>query len=583
MSGNRMAHPLLISLANINPNVRSKGSLDAYVLLALLPVPSFIHKKSRVRGLLADRLFHQCLDIVLRPLKIAATVGIMMSDPIGNLRYFYTPLVAYIADTPEQSLLSCTSIAASPVSIATSKQFGDNTIHPLRTGDQTRNEIHAICAKCDPDDFIKFLKFAKSSGLNGVCDPFWIDWPLSEPASFLKPEPLHHFHKFFFDHDLKWCIVALGEAEIDYRFTLVRTLVGYRAFKEGVTKLKQVTGRDHRSMQRYIVAIIAGGVPSRFLIAIRVLMDFRYLAQMSSFDEHILQLLDESLQSFHHHKDAIIAAGGRSEHFNIPKLELLQHVAPSIPESGAVMQWSADVTEHAHVTEVKNPARSGNNQNYYSQIARHLDRSDKCLRFNLATNIATTSGLDHQPSNDEDDENELEEEHEPDEEMQNSLLSNSATRTVTDYFQIAHALANDPRRSVPLPLRTFASSTTAFHLALKPSLLMTIPEASEYFALPDLHDAIRECLRHDLSDEAGGRPTIAHLILPSEKLQIWSKVRVQLRTWHKPESVEPAQTLVVSPASQRYPAGYYDCAIVSPTAESSWPDGGLNGMHTCYF
>jgi len=34
------------------------------------------------------------------------------------------------------------------------------------------------------------------------------------------------------------------------------------------------------------------------------------------------------------------------------------------------MQWMADVTEHAHVTEIKQPARSGNNQDYYTQIAQ---------------------------------------------------------------------------------------------------------------------------------------------------------------------------------------------------------------------
>jgi hypothetical protein len=137
MSGNHMAHPLLISLANIDADIHSKGSLHGHLLLTLLPVPSFIHKKSRVRGLLSDCLFHQCLDFVLHPLKVAAAVGVMMSDPVGNLRYCYMPLVAYIADTPEQSLLACTSTRASSISTALYHQFSDNVIHPSRTADQT--------------------------------------------------------------------------------------------------------------------------------------------------------------------------------------------------------------------------------------------------------------------------------------------------------------------------------------------------------------------------------------------------------------------------------------------------------------
>ena len=195
---------------------------------------------------------------MLRSLKAATAIGVMMSDPIGNLQYCYMPLAVYITDTPEQSLVSCTSTRASPISTAFHGQFG---LHPCHTADQTRCKIHAICSKCDPDDFIKFLKFANEYSLNGVDVPFWIDWPLLNPAYFLKPEVLHHFHTFFFNHDLEWCIAVMGGAEIDYRFILIRMVVGYRGFKEGVSKLKQVTGCDHCAMQRYIIAIIAGAVP----------------------------------------------------------------------------------------------------------------------------------------------------------------------------------------------------------------------------------------------------------------------------------------------------------------------------------
>lgn len=152
-------------------------------------------------------------------------------------------------------------------------------------------DIHAICLKCNPDDYDHFVKLVKAYGLNGVDAPFWIDWPLLDPARFLKPESLHHFHRFFFNHNLQWCIIVVGDDEIDYRFTLIWMLVGYRRFSEGISKLKQVTGRDHSSMQRYIVGIIASTVPACFLTAICALMDFRYLAQLPSFNDHMLQQL----------------------------------------------------------------------------------------------------------------------------------------------------------------------------------------------------------------------------------------------------------------------------------------------------
>ncbi|KIJ10240.1 hypothetical protein PAXINDRAFT_86383, partial [Paxillus involutus ATCC 200175] len=233
MSGNHMAHPLLISLANIDTTVRSKTSLHAYLLLALLPICKFVHKESWVRSLLQDRLLHQALDVVLSPLKVAASVGIMMNDPVGNLRYCFTPLASWIADTPEESLLSVTSPKVSPITTATSKQFGDNFRHPLQTGESTLTAIDTVCAQYPPSDFKPFLKVIKQFGLNSVVELFWKGWALSDPSEFLTPEPLHHFHRMFWDHDTKWCIAAVGATELDFRFSVLQVAVGYRSFLTG--------------------------------------------------------------------------------------------------------------------------------------------------------------------------------------------------------------------------------------------------------------------------------------------------------------------------------------------------------------
>ncbi|KAF9230845.1 hypothetical protein BU15DRAFT_56804, partial [Melanogaster broomeanus] len=338
MSSNRMAHPLLISLANIDASIRSKSSLHAYLLLALLPIAKFTHKTTRVRSLLQDWLVHQALNLVLAPLKTAATVGIMMSDPVGNLHYCYTPLVSYIADTPEESLLAATGPKASPITTATSKEFGDDYCHPPRTGEITLAAIRTVCTQHPPTDYKNFLKAIKSLRLNGVVEPFWKDWPLSGPSDFLKPEPLHHFHGMFWAHDAKWCIAAVGASELDFRFSIIQTTVGYRAFDEGISKLKQVTGRDHRAVQRYIVGTIAGSVPRKFLVAIRALLDFRYLAQAPSFTSQSLERVASALKEFHDNKEAVLRAGVRSvSNWEIPKLELLQSIIPSIRHSGAAM------------------------------------------------------------------------------------------------------------------------------------------------------------------------------------------------------------------------------------------------------
>ncbi|KAF8833917.1 hypothetical protein BDN67DRAFT_873321, partial [Paxillus ammoniavirescens] len=114
--------------------------------------------------------------------------------------------------------------------------------------------------------------------------------------------------------------------------------------------------------------------------AVGVLIKFCYLSQAPTFTEDLLIKVINALQTFHDHKDTITRADVQSN-WEIPKMELLQSVVYSIHLSGVVMQWSADPTEHAHVQEIKAPAQAGNNQNYYNQIARHLDRLEKCFRF----------------------------------------------------------------------------------------------------------------------------------------------------------------------------------------------------------
>ncbi|KAF8546162.1 hypothetical protein OG21DRAFT_1491525 [Imleria badia] len=54
-------------------------------------------------------------------------------------------------------------------------------------------------------------------------------------------------------------------------------------------------------------------------------------------------------------------------------------------------------------------------------------------------------------------------------------------------------------------------------------------------------------------------------------------IQLQLWTWNNPKSVEPTQTLVVFPPSQKHPPGCYNCGIASLTADSDLPVQGLSG------
>ncbi|KAI6104585.1 hypothetical protein EDD16DRAFT_1492559, partial [Pisolithus croceorrhizus] len=75
MCGGKVTHLLLISLANIKMAVQNKASSHAFLLNALMPIIRFIHPVHQMHSVLEAHLFHECLDIVLQPLKVAAQIG----------------------------------------------------------------------------------------------------------------------------------------------------------------------------------------------------------------------------------------------------------------------------------------------------------------------------------------------------------------------------------------------------------------------------------------------------------------------------------------------------------------------------
>ena len=222
MTGGWAAHPLLISLANIDFAFQSKASNHLFLLLAMLPIPAFVDKDPKIQGVLDACLMHKCLDFIMQPLKKATEIGVMMSDLAGSLQYCFTPLVSYIADMPEAVTVACIAGKTSAVTMALYTEFGDPYHHPPCTAISTLLQLASIeSSGIDPADIKEYAKVAMNFWLNGIDKPFWRNWPLSSPDVFLNPEPLHHWHKQFWDHDAKWCIWVLGGPEIDFQFSVL--------------------------------------------------------------------------------------------------------------------------------------------------------------------------------------------------------------------------------------------------------------------------------------------------------------------------------------------------------------------------
>jgi len=599
MTGDRVAHPLLITLANIDSRLRSSSSSHAFSLLALLPVPKFIGVKKGLHGVLENRLTHSCLDFITHPLKVASQMGAWLSDYAGNIRRCFTPLIAYIVDTPEATALTGVAGKTSHLTMASYKEFGDPIQHPPRTAASILMSLNALASEFNPDEIATYTNNAKSMfRLNGVHLPFWRDWHLPDgtlpnPHQVFPIEILHHLHKSFWDHDVKWTIRAVGDRELDLRFSLIQPRNGYRQFSSGISSLKQVTGREHRDIQRYLLALIPDDIHDGFVLCIRALLDLRYVSQFHEVTERDLRTIFNALQVFHTYKQVIIDLGlrvgkaGPMKHFEIPKLELLQSIISCIQWSGTLPQWSADVTERLHIDYIKKPRENTNGHDYPPQICRNLDRQEKCWLFTLATELRDAVSANPDMAHLADDPDQIfdlqaDDDNDWKTELPHIAQAFGPPRATPDLFAIAQHDQSQP--TPPSFPRTFATPTTAFHLNNRANISRsTIGAISTKYEIPDLLQATRDFFSHFLHDQntrtLGGRRGPAwNANLPFEQVRVWSSVRVQTYSQLR-SGLTPPEKLYASPASQEWPKGRCDTAIFvqDSTGGPLCPPPGLNG------
>ena len=271
-------------------------------------------------------------------------------------------------------------------------------------------------------------------------------------------------------------------------------------------------------------------------------MDFQYHVQAYCIDDDELQLISSALDTFHANKQSILdceAQRGKGnkviDNWYISKLELMQSFVPSIKWLSIAIQWTADITDHAHVTEIKTPARASNNNNYNPQICPFLDQAEKCWVFELMTLICQKDlfvplqdlkDVDHEIDKNERD-NQDSDETESDITPTTSLAS-----PPTNYFIIAIHLHSKDQASIPFPLHTFTVGSTAINLAYNPLIRhITVDEVAQRFSLPDLQPALADYLAcessycqpfvHPVGGQHHASPTA---VLPFNKLQDWFKV-----------------------------------------------------------
>jgi hypothetical protein len=401
-SGDVAAHAVYMSLANIEKSTRASTSENAWILVAYIPKSKFEHTmaslehrpkaiRQKLIGLLNRRLFHRCMEIITRPLRRTQPHDTL--DPVGNVRSVLYELVAYVADLEEQWTIACTGKMSCPHCDSHGTNLGSERVSSPRSPSHVLQTIRTI--KKDYEDAYgrrpnleEFLDLAQKYHLNGVDKPFWRLLPRIDIFRVLSLDLLHGFHKFFYDHVHKYNLIGMGKDEYDARIRSQIHLAGDRAFPQGISHISQMTGIEHRALERLHLCIVANApekINRKVTRATRAAMDCIYLAQLPIHSERSLAAYYDAYEDLMDDRWAWVENGSRQgatrkeplDHFNIPKMHVIRHLDEHVRLKGTADNYSTETMEHLHVNMVKDAYRASNRRQWKWQTVRWLTRREK--------------------------------------------------------------------------------------------------------------------------------------------------------------------------------------------------------------
>ncbi|KAF8427570.1 hypothetical protein L210DRAFT_3614931 [Boletus edulis BED1] len=366
-TGNVEYWPLYLTTGNVyNSARRSHGS--AVSLLGFLAIPKTDQEFANDQEFRNFRrqLFHASLQVALEPLHDTMTKPEVTLCADGHYRRVIYGIGPYIADYPEQVLLSCIVQGWCAKCLADRKHLDESVPIP-------RNHDHTKLVM----QYLNSTELWKKYGIVDGILPFTATFPRANIHELIAPDILHQIIKGTFkDHLVKWVEIYIREhyqnadsimADIDRRIAAVPSFPGLRRFPQG-RGFKQWTGNDSKALMKVYLPAIADYIPTQMVQAIAAFMEFCYIVRQYSLTEHDLKSLNSALQRFETHRSIFQTCGIRPSGISIPRIHALQHYEELIQLFGAPNGLCSSITESKHIKAVKKPYRRSNRNNALNQI-----------------------------------------------------------------------------------------------------------------------------------------------------------------------------------------------------------------------
>ena len=400
-SGNRSAYPVYMTLGNIPKALRHKPSEHACVLIGYLSVDKVdgagITEKKQCA--LVQQLFHASVKLILKPLEKAGKEGVDVTCGDGKVRKVFPILAAYVADYPEQCLVTCSKYGTCPICQCPETSLEEAKAQLPRASIWTLDVLKKARIKGTKGSTAFYNKCKEYNVSGYAVEPFWKSHTLTDIHSCITPDVLHQLYQGVFKHVLEWCGVLMDEEELDCRVRTLPPAFGTRHFKNGISSLSQVSGSERKDMARILLGCLVGRIPNDVMLTFRALLDFIYLAQYPTHDDTTLKYMTDALELFHKHKNVLVELGIR-EHMNIPKLHSLLHYVDSIKNLGTTDNYNTEMFERLHIDCAKKAWRATNHRNEQPQMVKWLEHREKVAMFEMLRERLAEE-LDHHVADDD--------------------------------------------------------------------------------------------------------------------------------------------------------------------------------------
>lgn len=204
-----------------------------------------------------QKLFHDSMQIVLEPLIEAGKSGVEVTGGDGKVRMVHPILACYVADYPEQCLVTCAKYGTCAKCKVNNSQMGDREPGPWRTQCKTSKIIEA--ARANSTSISNFQERCKQDNVSGgVRYPFWEGFPHCDIHMSITPDVLHQLYQGVVKHLIHWCSSVMTDTELDARIRMLPACFGMQHFKNRWSHLAQISGKERKDMGRILLGCIIG-------------------------------------------------------------------------------------------------------------------------------------------------------------------------------------------------------------------------------------------------------------------------------------------------------------------------------------